>query len=138
MVVVSGILLSMGLAELAPWLARVREVRLAQALAAVRVADTRFRAVCSAVPGQACDQLNFDGQAIEGAHGHAAATASGIARLAQLHEMNLVLKPGQLDGVPALTVAVPSPTPESCEFTYVQPPLQGAAAEIKSLRVSCQ
>lgn len=137
-VVVWGVVLSMALAELPPWLTRLRELRLAQALAAVRVADTRFRAACSAVPRQACDQLSFDGQAIEGVHGHAAATATGIARLAQLDEMNLILKPGLRDGVPALTVAVLSPTAQSCEFTYVQPPMQGAAAAIESLHVSCQ
>ena len=136
-VIVAGIVLAMALAQLAPWLAWWRETRLLQALSAVRTADLQFQLACGATPGRQCDALLLDGLAIAGIHGHPSASVSGIAALARLSELGLILLPGTLQGVPALTVVVPSATPASCTFTYVQPPMQGAVAAIESVQKSC-
>ncbi|WP_088285570.1 hypothetical protein [Ideonella sp. A 288] len=131
-----GVLLSVLLPRLAEWQASTRQVRLQAAMAAVQAAIPQFQARCSREAGRPCDLLRIDGQPIAGAHGHAAASAEGIARLAALSP-DLALRPGTRNGVPSLTVAVPSPAATPCEFTYVQAPQAGAAPRIDRDSASC-
>jgi hypothetical protein len=137
-VAVVGIVAALAMDRLPPWLAQWHAIRLQQALAAVQTADTRFQFACGAQPtARDCSRLTIDGLNVDGAFGHPAATASGIARLARLPAMGLALREVQRDGVPAQTVAAGPNASRTCEFTYVQPPKQGAAAAIVSVPSSC-
>lgn len=134
---VAGTLLALAAWHLEPWLARWRQLRLNQAMAAVRAASTLYHGRCSALADRRCEQLLFDGQPIEGAHGHPAASNAGIARLAGLQGINVQWREGSRMGLPTLTVYVDTPSGVACEFTYVQAPVQGAAPGIDNTRASC-
>jgi len=136
-VVVIAVLMSAFLHSLAPWRSRTREVQLQMALAAVRLADTRFQAACGQRTTGDCVQLVIDGESIAGAFGHPAASPDGIAALAGLVNPEWFLLPGSRDGMPALTVRVASAASNGCELVYVQAPRQGAAPAIHLVDSSC-
>ena len=133
---VLAVLMSVLLAQLSHWQADTRQLRLHTAMAAVQRAVSLFQAHCLRSAAHDCGDLLIDGQTIAGAHGHPAARAEGIARLAGLSR-DVRLRSGQIDGVPSLTIDVALDTSPPCEFTYVQAARAGAAPGIDSTRTTC-
>jgi hypothetical protein len=105
-------------------------------MAAVNRAIPVFQTLCMRSLAADCTQLQVGDETIAGAHGHAAASAAGIARLAGLSS-DFRLRTSMRDSVPTLTVDVAVPDTPACEFTYVEAPHAGASPGIDPASVSC-
>jgi hypothetical protein len=134
-VVVIGVLTSTLLPRISEWQQQARAIQLANAIVALNRAVVIFQAECSRSAGP-CDQLVINGRTIAGANGQAAATPDGIARLAEL-PADTQFHEHWVDGVPALTMSLPSRGIPPCEFTYVQAPRSGSAPVIHRPLASC-
>jgi hypothetical protein len=133
--VVIGVLTSTLLPRISEWQQQARAIQLANAIVALNRAVVIFQAECSRSAGP-CDQLVINGRTIAGANGQAAATPDGIARLAEL-PADTQFHEHWVDGVPALTMSLPSRGIPPCEFTYVQAPRSGSAPVIHRPPASC-
>lgn len=136
-VVVAGVLMTLALQSIGPWQQRLRELRLAQALAAVQAADALHHARCVQSGTRPCRITLADGQVVADAQGHPAATADGMARAADLAALGVQWRESRVNGLPLLTVFVPTPAGAGCEFTYVQASTWGAQPGIDRHSASC-
>lgn len=135
-VAVIGVLTAFLLPRVAEWKAEGRSIQLINAMASVNKAVVIFQAECSRKPDRQCDQLLIHDQTIAGAHGHAAASADGIARLAALPP-EFQLQEHTIDGVPALTMSLATPDTSPCEFTYLQAPTPGSQPAVQRPEGQC-
>lgn len=136
-VVVAGVLMTLALQSVGPWQQRLRELRLAQALAAVQAADALYHARCVQSATRPCRITLADGQVVADAQGHPAATADGMARAADLASLGVQWREWRQHELPMLTVFVPTPVGAGCEFTYVQASTWGAQPGIDRHSASC-
>lgn len=135
-VAVIGVLTAFLLPHVSEWKAESRRVQLVNAMASVNKAVVIFQAECSRQPDRQCDPLVIHDQSIAGANGHAAASADGIARLADLPP-EFALQEHTIDGVPALTMSLANPDDLPCEFTYVQAPTPGSSPAVLRPEPQC-
>lgn len=135
-VVVISVLTAFLLPRISEWKAEGRSIQLTNAMASVNRAVVIFQAECSRRPQRQCDRLVIHDQTIAGAHGHAAATADGIARLAALPP-EFALQEHTIDGVPALTMSLATPDTSPCEFTYLQAPTPGSQPAVQRPEGQC-
>lgn len=92
-----------------------RSAKLHAAMGSAQSAAKLFKAQCL-VTGGACASVNMDGVAVDGVNQYPAASLNGIVSAAGLSAPDYAFTVNA--GV--ITVAVNSPTANSCEFTYTQ------------------
>ncbi len=136
-VVVAGVLLTLALSSLGPWQQRLRQWRLEQALSTVRAAVILHHARCVQSGTRPCIVTLPDGQRVADIHGYPAASEDGLVRAASLGSLEVKWRVWEQHGLPMLTVYVPSPAGEGCQFTYVQAPTWGAEPGIDHQRAPC-
>jgi hypothetical protein len=143
-VVVIGVLIGLLVPRLMEMHGAARPARLQATAAAVRAAAAVFHGRCEALRahGEAdCTAVEIDGRQVAGADAWPAASAEGIVRAAALPVTAeagteaFVLRPAQVDGLPALRIALPAP---HCEFVYVQADGPGGVPRVDIVDASCQ
>lgn len=136
-VVVAGLLMALALGSIAPWQQQLREWRLAQALALVRAADALHHARCVQSGTRPCIVTLADGQVVADVHGHPAASVDGVVRAADLASLGVQWHQQARNGLPMLTIYLPTPSGAGCRFTYVQASTWGAQPGIDQHSASC-
>lgn len=137
-VIVVGLVWTVAADGLQPWLQRLRQLRLEQALAAVRAADTLHHARCLQQGARGCRVVLTDGRPVADAFAHPAASEDGIVRAANLGELGVQWRASLRHALPVLTIQVPTPSGAGCDFTYVQASVWGAQPGIDEYRASCR
>ena len=135
--VVAGVLMTLALREVGPWQQSIRELRLAQAQAAVQAAVNLHHLRCVQSSTRPCRITLQNGQEVADIHGYPAASANGIVQAVDPQGLGMQWRQDQRNGLPVVTFFIPAPSGAACEFTYVQASTEGAQPGIDHQRVSC-
>ena len=124
-----GILAAAALPRFVNLQVQARQAKLSAAMGAVKAGSALFHAQClaslaAAVPVANCNSLTMEGQAVTGVYNYPTANAAGIVLASGLSTGAAAA--ANVDYVSAaagntLTLAVPTSTAGSCQFTYQAP-----------------
>ena len=128
-----GILAAAALPRFVNLQVQARQAKLSAAMGAVKAGSALFHAQClaslaAAVPVANCNSLTMEGQAVTGVNNYPTANAAGIVLASGLStgaaaaaNVDYVITGGGAAAGNTLTLAVPTSTAGSCQFTYQAP-----------------
>lgn len=134
-IIILGILAAVALPRYVDLQIQARQAKLHGAYGAVRAGSALFHAQCLAAlagptPPANCNSLTMEGLAVTGVNQYPTANAAGIGLAAGLQTgaaagagVDYIVTGGGATAGATLTIAVPTPTAGTCQFTY-----QAAAA----------
>lgn len=138
-IIILGILAAVALPRFVDLQLQARQAKLQAALGAVRAGSALFHAQCLAslagpVPISNCDTLSMEGVNVRGVFNYPTASVDGIVLAAGINAnttvgagVDYIISGGSTGVGGVLTISVPSPTTNSCFFTYTASALANAA-----------
>ncbi len=142
-IVILGILAAMALPRFVDLQIQARQAKLQAAVGAVKSGSALFHAQCLAslssptAPIANCNSLTMEGLAVTGVNNYPTANAAGIGAAAGLNAaaaagpgVDYVVTGGGAAAGNVLTISVPTPTANSCQFTYTAAAAANAAPVI--------
>lgn len=132
-IIILGILAAVALPRFVDLQIQARQAKLQGAVGAVRAGGALFHAQCLAslagvTPVANCNSLTMEGVAVTGVNNYPTANAAGIVVASGLLTgaaagagVDYVVTGGGANAGDTLTVAVPTPTTGTCQFTYQAP-----------------
>lgn len=128
-IIILGILAAVALPRFVDLQVQARQAKLQGAVGAVRAGAVLFHAQClaslgSPTPPANCDTLSMEGLSVTGINQYPTANAAGVVAAAGINAgaagsgADYILINGGAGAAAVLTIGVPAPTNNSCQFTY--------------------
>lgn len=148
-IIILGILAAVALPRFVDLQVQARQAKLQGAVGSVRAAAALFHAQCLAVlagptPPANCNTLAMEGVNVTGVHAYPTANAGGIVTASGLAAaavaaagIDYVITGGGAAAGDTLTISVPTPTANSCQFTYQAPTAAGNSSTVVVTATNC-
>lgn len=148
-IIILGILAAVALPRFVDLQIQARQAKLQGAVGSIRAASALFHAQCLAnlagpTPPANCNTLSMEGVNVTGVHNYPTANNTGVVTAAGLAAagtaaagIDYVITGGGGAQGDVLTISVPTPTSNSCQFTYTAPTVAGAAPTVSVTATAC-